>query len=97
MDASIAGNKLVTVYADIRQAFKIVDRIGLSVEVVLAPVRSGVALPDRSRAVFAWWRVGSNMMVSAAARVANVKKWRLIVRTRRAPFFAGAKRADVSP
>jgi HK97 family phage major capsid protein len=65
------GSKIV-LFADWQQAFAIVDRIGLSVELI--PHMMGAAgRPLGQRGVYAYWRTGSGVLVPAAARYLEVK------------------------
>jgi HK97 family phage major capsid protein len=66
------GSKIV-LFADFKSAFAIVDRIGMTVELVpmlFGPVNR---FPTGQRGFYAWWRNGSGILVANAARYLEVK------------------------
>jgi len=62
----------IALFADFQSAFAIVDRIGLEVELVPMIVGTNHR-PTGTRGVYAYWRVGSGLLVEAAARFLQVK------------------------
>jgi HK97 family phage major capsid protein len=72
LDATIATGKNVAVYGDIAAGFKIVDRVGMSVEVI--PHLMGENnRPKGARGFYAFWRTGSAVVNKAALRTLKVK------------------------
>jgi HK97 family phage major capsid protein len=72
MDTAVADGKLIALYGDVRAGFKIVDRIGASVELV--PHLFGEeGRPKGERGIYFYWRVGSKVVNKAALRVLKVK------------------------
>jgi HK97 family phage major capsid protein len=72
LDATIATGKNVAVYGDIAAGFKIVDRVGLTIEVI--PHLFGENnRPIGARGFYAFWRTGSKVVNKAALRVLKVK------------------------
>jgi HK97 family phage major capsid protein len=66
--ASLGSNALYAIYGDIKQAYRIVDRIGLSVELV--PVILGPSQrPTGQRGIYAYWRVSAAVTNPNAIRV----------------------------
>jgi HK97 family phage major capsid protein len=66
------GQKIV-IFGDISAAFAVVDRVGLSVELVPHIMGPTNRFPLGQRGVYAFWRVGSGILVGAAARWLEVK------------------------
>ena len=66
----------VLAYGDIASAFRVVDRIGMNVELVPLVLKEGV--PTGQRGLFAWFRVGSAVVIPEAVQV-------LVVSPDRAP------------
>src|SRR5438067_10128666 len=64
------GSKIV-VFGDISAAFGIVDRIGLSVELIPHIMGATNRYPLGQRGVYAFWRVGSGVLVGARLRVGS--------------------------
>jgi HK97 family phage major capsid protein/HK97 family phage prohead protease len=67
----VNGNK-VLIYGDIRKAFTILDRIGMSVELIpmlFTTPSLGAALPTGQRGFYAHWRNNSKVVDANAARV----------------------------
>jgi HK97 family phage major capsid protein len=66
--AAIGANSLYAIYGDVKQAYRIVDRIGLSVELV--PVILGPSQrPTGQRGIYAYWRVSAAVTNPNAIRV----------------------------
>jgi HK97 family phage major capsid protein len=61
----------VLAYGDIASAYRVVDRIGLSVEPVPLVTKEGV--PTGQRGLYAWFRVGAKVIVPEAVQVLAVK------------------------
>lgn len=62
----------VLAYGDIASAFRIVDRIGMVVEPVPLVLKEGV--PTGQRGLFAYFRVGSRVIIPEAVQVLKVKE-----------------------
>jgi HK97 family phage major capsid protein len=62
----------VLAYGDIASAFRIVDRIGMTVEPVPLVTKEGV--PTGQRGLFAYFRVGSKVIIPEAVQVLKVKE-----------------------
>ncbi|MDA0169186.1 phage major capsid protein [Solirubrobacter taibaiensis] len=72
MDRTVTTGSEIALYGDFRAGFKIVDRIGLSVELVphvLGPNRRPLGV----RGLYAFWRVGAGVIADAAIRALRVK------------------------
>jgi HK97 family phage major capsid protein len=71
MATSVATGNRIAVYGDIDSAFRIIDRIGMQVELV--PHLFGTnRRPTGQRGLYAFWRTTSIVMVNDAARVVQV-------------------------
>jgi predicted phage gp36 major capsid-like protein len=68
---STTGQKTL-IFKDIAAAFAVVDTIGLAVELV-PHTFGGAGHPLGVRGVYAYWRVGSGLLVAAAARYLETK------------------------
>ena len=69
--ASIAAGAKPVIYGNVRKAFKIIDRVGLSVELV--PVVLGAnRRPTGARGMYAYWRVSSKVVLPDALRVITI-------------------------
>jgi HK97 family phage major capsid protein len=66
------GGEKVLVYGDLRAGYKIVDRIGLTVEEV-RHLFGANGRPTGQRGLYARWRVGAGVLVDNAVRVLEVK------------------------
>jgi HK97 family phage major capsid protein len=64
---------LQAVYGNIRDAYTIVDRVGLSVELIPHLFGSSNRFPTGQRGIYAYWRVGAGVVNPNAARVLVVK------------------------
>jgi HK97 family phage major capsid protein len=62
----------VLAYGDIASAYRIVDRIGLTVETV--PVVMDEGFPTGQRGLLAWFRVGAKVIIPEAVQVLMVKE-----------------------
>jgi len=72
MDAALTANKKILGYGDIAKAYRIVDRIGMTVEMV--PHLMGEnGRPTGQRGLYAYWRVGADVINDNAVRLLNVK------------------------
>ncbi|MFN0155517.1 MAG: phage major capsid protein [Gaiella sp.] len=71
LSSLIAGGEKVMIYGDVQSAYKIVDRVGLQVEIV--PHLFGASRrPTGERGLYAFWRVGAGVVIPGAARVLRV-------------------------
>lgn len=69
--STTTGTKIATL-ADWKQAYCIVDRVGLTIQLI--PQLLGSSLrPSGQRGVFAYWRGGASPLVANAARYQEVK------------------------
>jgi HK97 family phage major capsid protein len=71
VNTTTSGSK-VAVFADFPNAYAIVDRIGLSIELVNT-VFGASQRPVGARGVYAYWRTGGGVLVANAARYLEVK------------------------
>ncbi len=65
-----AANNYILLYGDVRAAYTIVDRVGLSVELVPHLV-GGNRRPTGQRGLYAYWRVGAGLINASAVRLLN--------------------------
>ncbi len=68
---TVTGTRTM-ILADWQEAFIIVDRVGMTVEVVQHLVGANHR-PSGQRGLFAFWRVGSGVLVANAARFLEIK------------------------
>jgi HK97 family phage major capsid protein len=71
--STVTTGSLFLLYGDIAAGFRIVDRIGMSIEVVQNLFSTANLRPTGSRGVLAWWRTGSKVQNTAALRVTKAK------------------------
>ena len=71
--ALTTGNEIVLVLGDYRQGFKIIDRIGMSVELIPHLFDTGTGYPTGTRGLFCYWRNTSKVVVKNAFRALRVK------------------------
>jgi HK97 family phage major capsid protein len=64
---------LIMAYGDFEAGFQIVDRIGMSIEVVQNLFGTANQRPTGQRGLLAWWRTGSKVQNVDALRVTKVK------------------------
>jgi HK97 family phage major capsid protein len=62
----------IAIYGDMKTAFRIVDRIGMAVELVPTLFGSN-RRPSGQRGLFAYWRTGSGVVAKNALRYLEVK------------------------
>lgn len=67
-----SGENYIMAFGDINAAYTIVDRVGMSVELVPHLLGTGNNLPNGTRALYAWWRVGGRVVDSGAVAVLNI-------------------------
>jgi HK97 family phage major capsid protein len=67
-----AKNERILAYGDVASAFRIVDRIGMSIEVIPHVLKEGK--PTGQRGLYCFFRVGSKVIVPEAVRVLVVKE-----------------------
>lgn len=74
LDGSItaAADNYVAIYGDIAETYTIVDRLGMTVELVPMLFATANNLPNGQRGLYARWRVGAGLTNADAARVLNV-------------------------
>jgi HK97 family phage major capsid protein len=68
MSSTIAADEALLIAGDFGAGFAIVDRVGMSVELVPHVLGSN-RRPKGSRGLYAWWRVGSGVVLPNALRV----------------------------
>jgi HK97 family phage major capsid protein len=73
MDSAVSTGNEILLYGDIEAGFRILDRIGLSVELVQHLFATPNNRPSGQRGLLAWWRTGSVVQVSNALRVLRVR------------------------
>lgn len=72
MQATVTKAKVIALYGDIAAGFKIVDRIGMQVELI--PHLMGEnGRPTGERGLYAFWRTGSKVVNAKAIRALKVK------------------------
>jgi HK97 family phage major capsid protein len=71
--STTSTGSLFLLYGDIEAGFRIVDRIGMSIEVVQHLFATANQRPTGQRGLFAWWRTGSEVQNAAALRVTKAK------------------------
>jgi HK97 family phage major capsid protein len=71
--ATVTTGSLFLLYGDIAAGFRIVDRIGMSIELVQHLFSTANQRPTGSRGLLAWWRTGSKVQNAAALRVTKAK------------------------
>jgi HK97 family phage major capsid protein len=67
-----SGENYIMAFGDIRAAYTIVDRVGMSVELVPHLLGTGNNLPNGTRALYTWWRTGGRVVDSGAVAVLNI-------------------------
>lgn len=67
-----SGENYIMAFGDINAAYTIVDRVGMSVELVPHLFGTGTNLPNGTRALYAWWRTGARVVDSGAVAVLNI-------------------------
>jgi len=65
---TMTTGQLIGVVGDYSRYFKIVDRVGLTIEVVQHLQDATTGFPTGQRALFAYWRVGAKVLNAAAFR-----------------------------
>jgi HK97 family phage major capsid protein len=73
MDSTLTSGNEILLYGDIEAGFRILDRIGLSIEVVQHLFHTANNRPSGERGLLAWWRTGSLVQVPNALRVLRTK------------------------
>jgi HK97 family phage major capsid protein len=74
LDGSITGSadNYIAIYGDIAECYTIVDRLGMSIELIPHLFATANNLPSGQRGLYARWRVGAGLTNADAARVLNV-------------------------
>jgi HK97 family phage major capsid protein len=72
MATAVAASNKIAIYGSISDAFRIVDRIGMSVELVPHIFGSSNRFPLGARGLYSFWRTSSAVIVNDAARVVSV-------------------------
>ena len=67
-----AAENYIAVYGDIAECYTIVDRLGMTIELVPHLFNTANNLPTGQRGLYARWRVGAGLTNADAARVLNV-------------------------
>lgn len=67
-----SGENYVMGFGSVNEAYTIVDRVGMSVELVPHMFATGNNRPDGQRGLYAWWRVGARVVNSTAFAILNV-------------------------
>jgi HK97 family phage major capsid protein len=71
VNTTTTGSK-VLIFADFKACYRIVDRIGLSVELIPHLFAAANHRPSGQRGLYAFWRVGGGVQVANAARYLEV-------------------------
>lgn len=74
LDGSVtaSADNYIAIYGDIAECYTIVDRLGMSIELIPHLFATANNLPSGQRGLYARWRVGAGLTNSDAARVLNV-------------------------
>lgn len=72
MDAAVESEKKVAVFGDVAAGYRIIDRIGGTVELI-PHLFNEAGLPKGERGMYFYWRVGAKVVNKAALRVLEVK------------------------
>lgn len=72
LDSKVETGKEVAIYGDIAAGFKVVDRVGMSVELIPHLLGEN-RRPIGARGLYAYWRTGSGVVNPAALRRLKVK------------------------
>jgi HK97 family phage major capsid protein len=67
-----AAENYIAIYGDIAECYTIVDRLGMSIELIPHLFATANNLPSGQRGLYARWRVGAGLTNADAARVLNV-------------------------
>jgi HK97 family phage major capsid protein len=67
-----AAENYIAIYGDIAEAYTIVDRLGMTIELIPHLFHTANNLPTGQRGLYARWRVGAGLTNADAARVLNV-------------------------
>lgn len=67
-----SGENYVMAFGDFADAYTIVDRVGMSVELVPHLLGATNNMPNGMRALYAYWRTGARIVNSSAIAVLNV-------------------------
>lgn len=67
-----SGENYVMLFGDLREAYTIVDRVGMSVELVPHVFGTGNNYPMGIRGLYAWWRNGAAVVNSSALATLNI-------------------------
>jgi HK97 family phage major capsid protein len=71
--ATVTTGSLFLLYGDIAAGFRIVDRIGMSIEVIQNLFSTANLRPTGQRGLLAWWRTGSKVQNVNALRVTKAR------------------------
>ena len=72
-DSTLTSGNEILLYGDVGAGFRILDRVGLQVEVVQHLFHTANNRPSGQRGLLAWWRTGSLVQVPAALRVLRTR------------------------
>lgn len=67
-----SGENYVMIFGDIREAYTIVDRVGMSVELIPHLFGTGNNYPNGMRGLYAYWRNGAAIVNSSALATLNI-------------------------
>lgn len=67
--AGIAASNKPVIYGDLRQAYRIVDRIGMSVQLVPQVFGTVANLPTGTSGIYCWWRTSAALVDEQAIRI----------------------------
>jgi HK97 family phage major capsid protein len=67
-----SADNYIAIYGDVAECFSIVDRLGMTVELISHLYATANNLPSGQRGLYARWRVGSGVTNADACRVLNV-------------------------
>lgn len=72
MSTTTTGS-LILLYGDIAAGYRIVDRIGMTIEVIQNLFATANQRPTGQPGLLAWWRTSGKVQNAAALRVTKVK------------------------
>lgn len=67
-----SGENYVAILGDIRQAYNIIDRVGMSIELIPHLFGTGNNYPNGTRGLYMSWRFGAKTVNTTAARILNI-------------------------
>lgn len=72
INTAVTADNFILVFGDFARGFYIVDRVGMSVELISHLFHTANNRPSLQRGLISWWRTGSKVVDSSALAVLNV-------------------------